>query len=244
MSEKRLMNILSDIPLRLDLDRMITELRLSDRKRLADEFLNLAAEGKTLAHPKALFLDFETTVSGERSIRIGETVFECRVLRINLEEQRRAFPALATCGRELGEWAAGQDNILHQFWAKALADEVLVSAVTALETAISQRHGTEIISFMTPGSLDDWPLSQQRQLFELFGEGAARIGVSLTDSYLMVPASTLSCLAFESDSRFHSCLLCPRNDCLSRRAAYDESLLTTRYGINSSIADDQQSCLG
>jgi len=38
---------------------------------------------------------------------------------------------------------------------------------------------------MNPGSLEDWPLTEQRVLFALLGDPQAAIGVRLTDSLLM-----------------------------------------------------------
>jgi len=82
---------------------------------------------------------------------------------------------------------------------------------------------------MSPGSLEDWPITEQPRLFKLLGEGAAATGVRLTDSCLMLPTKSLSRLTFPSEHGFESCRLCPRERCPGRRAPYDPDLYARRY---------------
>jgi hypothetical protein len=76
---------------------------------------------------------------------------------------------------------------------------------------------------MSPGSLEDWPITEQPKLFSLFGNTERVIGVRLTDSLLMVPRKSISGILFPSEENFISCRLCPREVCPSRKAPYDES---------------------
>ena len=54
-----------------------------------------------------------------------------------------------------------------------IAREIYVKRVEA-------RYEPGKLSSMSPGSLEDWPISQQRPLFSLFGDVEAKIGVKLT----------------------------------------------------------------
>jgi len=83
---------------------------------------------------------------------------------------------------------------------------------------------------MSPGSLADWPMEQQRQLFALLGDVRGRIGVELTESCLMIPIKSISGLLFPTEIRFESCQLCPREGCPGRRAEHDPVLWERRYG--------------
>jgi hypothetical protein len=76
---------------------------------------------------------------------------------------------------------------------------------------------------MNPGSgpADTWPIRQQKELFSLFGDVEAAIGVRLTESFLMIPNKTVSGLVFATESDFATCSLCPRDVCRNRRAPYD-----------------------
>jgi hypothetical protein len=84
---------------------------------------------------------------------------------------------------------------------------------------------------MNPGSLHDWPLKEQRVLFDMLGDPKATIGVELLHTYLMRPAKTVSGLLFTTQDSYVNCRLCPREVCPNRRAGYDPALYATKYGI-------------
>ncbi len=78
------------------------------------------------------------------------------------------------------------------------------------------------------GAGDDWPITQQKELFSLFGgreKVEELIGVRLTDSFLMVPIKSVSGIFFPTEIRFESCQICPREQCIGRRAAYDPEVV-------------------
>jgi hypothetical protein len=83
---------------------------------------------------------------------------------------------------------------------------------------------------MNPGSLTDWPLDEQRQLFDLLGDTQELAGVCLTESLLMLPTKSVSGILFETESRFESCQLCPRVRCRARGAPYEPGLMESKYG--------------
>jgi len=89
------------------------------------------------------------------------------------------------------------------------------------------------MSFMAPGSLPDWPLEEQKPLFNLLGNVKAAIGVNLTDSLLMLPVKSISGIYFPVEASFYSCQLCPRQKCEGRKARYDKKR-AREYGINPS----------
>ena len=86
-----------------------------------------------------------------------------------------------------------------------------------------------VVGRMNPGSLSDWPLTEQRPLFSLMGDTDAAIGVRLMPSLLMAPTKSVSGIVFPTESTFASCQLCPRDECPNRRAPYDEGLWRRKY---------------
>ncbi len=80
---------------------------------------------------------------------------------------------------------------------------------------------------MAPGSgaANVWPITQQKELFSIFGNVEDLIGVKLTDRCLMVPLKSVSGLFFPTVNQFESCQLCPREVCSARRAPYDLELV-------------------
>jgi hypothetical protein len=85
------------------------------------------------------------------------------------------------------------------------------------------------LSRMSPGSLADWPIQEQRPLFKILGNTEKMIGVHLTESLLMVPTKSVSGIRFPTEESFESCQLCPREECPNRRAPYEADLYNQRY---------------
>lgn len=103
------------------------------------------------------------------------------------------------------------------------------AAIEALGRHLAATYETGERSMMNPGSLEDWPLSQQRPLFSLFGDACSRIGVTLSESLLMSPVKSVSGVWFETEKGFQNCQLCPREQCPKRRAPYDAHLFDAAY---------------
>jgi hypothetical protein len=155
--------------------------------------------------------------------------FTSRVLRVNLDRAHRVFAFVATCGTELEAWYRAQSDLLRQFWAETIAEMALESILGVLRRHVVARFRLQKLSSMTPGSLADWPLEQQPELFGLVGDVHRTIGVRLTEALLMVPTKSVSGLLFASETTFESCQLCPSERCLGRRAAYDSELYSRRF---------------
>jgi len=77
---------------------------------------------------------------------------------------------------------------------------------------------------MAPGSLEDWPITQQKTLFSLFGNVEEVIGVKLPSSFLMTPIKSTSGIMYHTETKFEGCELCPMEKCFNRRIPYDPSL--------------------
>jgi len=78
--------------------------------------------------------------------------------------------------------------------------------------------------------LKDWGIEEQRNLFSILGDIETAIGVTINQSFFMIPSKSLSGIYFPSEIKFYSCQLCPRKNCLSRKAGYDENL-AGKYGL-------------
>lgn len=221
--------VVKRIRLGSDFEDLRKKLRIRDGSSKADRFARLVKEAKELARPLALYGVAYVDSMGESSVVLDGILFESRVLRVNLGEVHRVFPYVATCGTELHDWAAAQDDLLLRFYADQISESALREAQEALEQDLEERFQPGSTSAMSPGSLPDWPLHEQRPLFSLLGDTQAAIGVRLTDSQLMVPTKSVSGIRFATEQSFASCQLCPRARCPSRRAAYDGTLFGRKY---------------
>jgi len=220
------MEILGPIRVELDVDTVQKKLH-APKRRDVDA---MVAQALSLAQPRAAFAAAYIDEKGEDEVVVSGRRLRSRVLRKNLDDVGRVFPVVLTVGPQL-EQAADSSEMLARYYLDAIANLILTEARQHLIRHLGERFGVEKLSWMSPGSLQDWPLEQQRPLFELLPGVEDRLGVRLTDSCLMLPRKSVSGIYFPSESSFFSCRLCPRERCESRKARYDEAL-AGEYGIN------------
>ena len=221
--------ILDEIPFQIDLDKLKKELRIRPGHTTENDLQSLAEEAQAVGKPKALYKAAYVDSNGDDHIVVDGIQFTSRVLRVNLEEVRRVFPYVITCGTELEEWAESIDDMLQSYWADTIKEVALRRARTSLLDHLKKTYRLGKMSAMAPGSLKDWPIQQQRPLFQLLGDVEEAIGARLTSSMLMIPNKTISGIRFPTESSFESCQLCPRERCPSRRAAYNPDLYEERF---------------
>lgn len=189
----------------------------------------LVQQAQAIARPKALYRLAYIDECGDDWVVLDGVKFKSRVMRVNLGDLQRVFAYVATCGVELAEWAQSVEDFLHRFWVDAIMEYALFGAMQALEADLVSRYLPGQLSAMNPGSLADWPLSEQQPLFELLREVKDVTGITLTDSMLMVPFKSVSGIFFATQETFASCQLCPRPVCPNRRAPYDPALFEAKY---------------
>jgi hypothetical protein len=191
--------------------------------------LALVHEAETIVRPKALYKAVYIEAKHDDRVVIDGIELKSRVLRVNLEEAHRVFPFVATCGTEIEDWARSIDDIMKSFWAETIQGIALRSAIKALDKHIDEYFSPGLTSRMSPGSLKDWPIQEQRMLFTILGDTKESIGVQLTSSLMMSPTKSVSGILFPTEVSFESCQLCPREDCPGRRAPYDKDLYDRKY---------------
>jgi hypothetical protein len=153
-----------------------------------------------------------------------------RVLRKKLDNLGRVFPYVVTIGNKLEKMARSYKDPLQQYYFDTIGNVGLVTAREYLEDHLRSRYALNGISFMSPGSLKDWGIEEQRNLFSVLGDVENSIDVRLNESFLMIPTKSLSGIYFPTEIPFYSCQLCPRKQCSSRKASYDENQ-AREYGI-------------
>jgi hypothetical protein len=183
-----------------------------------EEIVRLAG---TLAHPRGAWDVSFVGARGERTVEVGPVVFESPLLSAELDGANKVFPYILTIGPELERAAAAQDDLLKQYYLEEIANLALEQAAGWLAKHIETRYGLGPLSNMSPGSLVDWPITEQSKLFSIFGDTEKLIGVRLTDSMLMVPRKSISGILFPSEEGFVACQLCDREHCQGRKAPYN-----------------------
>lgn len=217
------LGILENVPVRFDLDQICNGLRTRSNDN-ESRIKALVETSRTLVVPRAAYRVCYVERKLEDAVVIDGVQLNSSILRKNLEEAWRVFAYVVTIGNEFSAMAQTLDDLLERFWLDFIGNAALRSAQEFLRDFLSSRYGVETMSFMSPGSLADWPIEEQRPLFSLLGVAGNAIGVTLTENLVMTPTKSLSGLFFPKDVLFVNCELCPRENCIGRRAPYKKEL--------------------
>ena len=221
-----MIEVLDNIAVTLEPERVMQRLRVRNQTRTIEEMVSeLIDVALPVARPKAIYALAGVDNHQEETVEIDGVRFTSKVLRVNLDGINRVFPYVATCGREVDEITVPAGDVLRAYCLDIIMTMVLGSAVRHLSDYLDRRYRPGQMSHMNPGSLKDWPLTQQRELFSVLGDVEKAIGVTLTEGMVMVPTKSSSGVYFPTEIRFESCQLCPREDCVGRRAPYDPALV-------------------
>jgi hypothetical protein len=221
--------VLNDIPCSIDRVRLAKRVHVDLDSADGKVLLRMVADAEDAARPKAYYRLAFIEDRGEDWVVIDGQRFPSRVLAVNLTKAHRVFLFAATCGVELDHLFKGVGDILESYWADMIKEAALRVGFDAMNRHIEDTWKPGKTSMMSPGSLEDWPITQQVPLFQLLGDVKSRIGLELSDSLLMNPTKSLSGIRFPTEEGFESCQLCPRDVCEGRRAPYQPELMAEKY---------------
>ena len=221
-----------EIPVRLDIELVVRRLRLgrNSSNRLEEMARELADAACAIARPRAVYRISHASVIDNATVDIDGIIFTSKVLSKLLHNQDIVIPFIATIGKELDELPVPPRDMLRQFSLDAIKTVVLVAAVDYLTEYLKEKYDIPRAALMNPGELEDWPIAQQKPLFDLFGGGEKQIGVSLTAGGAMKPIKSRSGILFPNETGFLSCQLCTQLKCPGRRAKYDPELVKEYLG--------------
>lgn len=223
------METLEHIPIILEHGEISRRLHM-ERSRDWSQVQTLIDTAQDLIKAKAAYRVCYIQERLEDAIKIDGILFKSKVLRKNLDHVERVFPFVVTIGRKLEEGARACKDLLNQYYLDTIGNVALINARNYLKEHLRSRYALDRMSYMSPGSLKDWAIENQRILFSILGDVEGAIGVRLEEHLLMIPGKSLSGIYFPKDIPFYSCQLCQREDCPSRKAVYDERL-AREYGI-------------
>ncbi|MDZ7843583.1 MAG: hypothetical protein U5K99_02085 [Anaerolineales bacterium] len=221
--------LLDQIPFQPDEQEAASALRIKKGSTQVQQLQQMLEEAAAIARPKALAKLAQIEGRSEDKIILNGITFKSRVLQVNTAEINRVFAFVATCGQELEEWKNSFQDPISNYYADQINQLALGAARQALVDELNRRFNLGDSSKMNPGSLEDWPLSEQRQLFKLLGDPETAIGVQLMPSMLMSPGQSVSGLRFSSEEDFTSCQLCPIENCPHRKAPFNPELYQEKY---------------
>jgi len=218
------MRLLDNIQIQLRVEDVLRRLRMPRQRSEVAKVEELVEVALGVIRPRAAHEVAYIDYKNEDVVQIGGVRFTSRVLRINLEPVERVFPYIVTIGRTLEDKASTLGDLMERYCLEVIGDVCIGEARAYLERHLQETYRVGQLSRMSPGSLEDWPITEQKQLFSLLSDASDAIQVTLTESLLMVPRKSISGIYFPTEVTFSSCQLCPRADCVARKAPYDPQL--------------------
>ena len=216
------MEILNPIAVQVDLGAIKKSAHVPEGEEHRLQSLISAAHSVMTA--KAVYKVSYIDAKAEDSVIIGGVLFKSKVLRKHLDKVERVFPYVVTIGKGVEDLEKTSGDALEKYYLDLIGNAAVVKARDHLKSRLSNRYGLGGLSYLGPGQLKDWPLEEQKPLFSLLGDVERAVGVTLSDSLLMIPRKSLSGIYFPTEIPFMACQLCPKESCPSRKARYDERL--------------------
>ena len=214
---------IDSIPVQLDSEDILKKLHLDKKKGMTNNIHELVELAKSIINPRAIYGIAYISDKGKDTVSVGDTTFTSPVLRKFATSIGRLFPYIITIGKELEDRSKSM-KLLHQYCLEEIGNIALRTARKYLEDYLKREYKITHISSMSPGRLTDWPITEQKLLFSLFGDVEGLLGVTLSDSMLMIPRKSVSGVYFPTEFHFESCQLCPRERCEGRKAPYEDKL--------------------
>jgi len=206
----------------LPIENALLYLKADEATEQFEDVSQLLQKAYEIGVPCAMFRECYVDSIDGNEVTIDGIIFKGALIAEKLAGIHRVFPYIASCGPQLEEWAASLHDSLDNFYANAFNQYVVGFVNKFLLHAVTEFSGVEKFAALNPGSLPDWPIRQQKPLFELLGNVKEDIGVRLTASFLMLPIKSTSGILFPSSAEWFNCMRCRRQDCPGRQAEYKE----------------------
>jgi hypothetical protein len=215
-----------DLPFEIEFEAIIKQLRLKIMSSRIEESIRQTVEqARQVARPKAVFLLSSVRHIDQDSVEIDGIRFTSRALSKNLSNLHTVVPNISTIGTELDELTEPFGDVWRQYCLDIVKNLVLMTSMQHLNEFLKKKYDIPNSSSLNPGEFEDFPITEQKPLFALFGGVEREIGVSLTPGGAIKPIKSRSGIMFSNDTGFVSCLLCTQDKCPGRRAAYNPKLV-------------------
>ncbi|KNZ41032.1 hypothetical protein [Acetobacterium bakii] len=147
---------------------------------------------------------------------MGQT-FVSKLLFDKLRQTEKVFINIVTAGDELdavkGKYPASVVDILKY--------AILMETRNEVKKYVSEIFGYKDIAELCPGSLPDWPVENNRILFEIINN-VGEIGVTLKKDCFMTPLNTVSGILYHGDKDYINCNLCEKISCIGRKKPFNK----------------------
>jgi hypothetical protein len=216
--------VLDKVPFEFNVDAIIKQMKIhGDPKRYETPFRELIDVVMPVAKPKALIKVVCVDHKTPETLQIDGVTFDSKLIRVSLEPVETAFVCMTTIGTEVEKIPQPAD-VMKRFCLDALKNHLLFAATGYLKKFLQDTYQTGTLTNLNPGETASFPISQQRQIFQIIGDVEGYIGVRLSENCALIPTKSHSGIYFSTAVEFVSCRLCTNKRCQGRRAPYEPEL--------------------
>ena len=180
-----------------------------------------------LAKPVACFKESRVDEVGPDYVMIDGVQFHGKFIADRLRRVKTVYPYVASCGTELDRWGRDCGDLLLEYCYDDIRQSAIKPVLETVHKTIMNQYGAYKLSSLNPGSIPQWPITEQKSLFQLLGSVFEKVGVRLDKTMLMYPLKSVSGILFESEEGYCNCKICSRQNCPGRREDMDEDQMMT-----------------
>jgi hypothetical protein len=220
-----------EIPPKLDVKELVKRVttgKTSPRYQIMLE--ELAQTALKAARPLGLYKVSQILKNDGKTVDIDGVKFTSKVLSKLFSGVDTVVPFVVTGGKELLEMPVARGDMMKQFYLDTIKTLIVANAVQYLREYVQEKHLLSKNAIMNPGEIEDWYITEQKPLFELFGDVEKLIGVTLTEGGVMKPIKSRSGIIFPNENGFETCHLCVQLKCPGRRVKFDPEMYKKYLG--------------
>jgi len=214
--------ILKNISFNLTVRTLLKYLKLKYSKEQERILENLIKSSKNLIKPKIIYK--VASAKKEKDILLVDKVPLKSKILIKIIQSGKVFPYIATIGKELEESISLNQDMLERYYLEKIADAALSHLLEFFEDYLKKVYNLKQLSHISPGSLPEWPITYQREIFSFFPDTEKTLGINLTHNFLIIPRKSISGIFFPTEKKFYTCSLCSRENCINRKVPYNSKI--------------------
>ncbi len=213
----------------IERDKLISRLGGKRRQRFSCSLHMKLQNNKRIFHrlmnPRLFYLKKKISLVDQRYVYLEDSmVFKSPKLACTLHDSDELICFIATLGEEIDSEInriMGQGRLSGAYILDALGSVAVESVAEQFHQYVEttcREEGKAVTLRFSPGYCD-WPITEQKKVFKLFGSDAT--GIELMDSCLMRPRKSISgVFGVYNDIQktpYNPCLDCSKKNCAGRR---------------------------
>ena len=214
----------ADIEFSLDEEALLGRLHCERDDEPFTRALELLEEARPMMRPAFAVREVPIEKTEPSGFTAGGQFFRSKIASLKLKDEKTAFVYVATCGREISDYAEGIKDDLDQYLADTLAYMCYLRGIEAMAADLEKDWDFKRYISLCPGSIIDWSVSDVRKIFVLMEGLCQKLGARVLDSGMIDPIKSTSGFFYPSADEFESCAICPRANCPNRKAPFDEEM--------------------